>query len=259
VTRKLLTDIGLIWRKSLREARRDAALAFIFPMLPPLFFAVLQAVTYSDVVDLPGFPVDDYIVWVAPGAVLLPGAIGAGFTATSTVLDARSGYLDRLRLLPVSPYAVLAGRLLFDVVRVLPAAAVVLLTCVAMGAEVRTGVPGAVAVLGLTALLALAWNGIFYVATLRSMNPQTPMAMQPLFLPFLFLSSVYVPESLLPGWVQTVSDVNPLSYMADAARGFMTNPFDWGALVAGIAYPLAIAAATLALAARMWSAMNRAT
>jgi len=258
MSRKFLTDTGLIWRKSLRESRRDAALAFIFPVMPPLFFAVLQAVTYSDMVDLPGFPVDDYIVWIAPGAALLPGAIGAGFTATSTVLDARSGFLDRLRLLPVSPAAVLAGRLLFDVVRVLPAAAIVLLTTVAMGAEIRTGVPGAIAVLALTALLSLAWNGIFYVATLRSMNPQTPMAMQPLFLPFLFLSTVYVPESLLPGWVQTISDLNPLSYMADAARGFMIEPFDWGALAAGIAFPLAIAAATLMLAMRMWSRMNRA-
>jgi ABC-2 type transport system permease protein len=256
--RKFLTDTGLIWRKSLREARRDIALAFVFPVLPPLFFAVLQAVTYADIVDLPGFPVDDYIVWIAPGAVLLPGAIGAGFTATTTVLDAQSGFLDRLRLLPVSPAAVLAGRLLFDMVRVLPAAAIVLVTTVAMGAEVRTGALGAIAVLALTALLALAWNGIFYVAALRSMNPQTPMAMQPLFLPFLFLSTVYVPEQLLPGWVQTISDLNPLSYMADAARGFMIEPLDIGALAAGVAFPLAIAALTVATAARLWTRMNRA-
>jgi ABC-2 type transport system permease protein len=256
--RKFLTDTGLIWRKSLREARRDVALAFVFPVLPPLFFAVLQAVTYGGIVELPGFPVDDYIVWVAPGAVLLPGAIGAGFTATTTVLDAQSGFLDRLRLLPVSPAAVLAGRLLFDMVRVLPAAAIVLVTTVAMGAEVRTGVLGAIAVLALTALLALAWNGIFYVAALHSMNPQTPMAMQPLFLPFLFLSTVYVPDDLLPGWVQTISDLNPLSYMADAARGFMIEPFDLAALAAGVAFPIAIAALTLAVAARTWSRMNRA-
>jgi ABC-2 type transport system permease protein len=256
--RKFLTDTGLIWRKSLREARRDVALAFVFPVLPPLFFAVLQAVTYADIVDLPGFPVDDYIVWIAPGAVLLPGAIGAGFTATTTVLDAQSGFLDRLRLLPVSSAAVLAGRLLFDMVRVLPAAAIVLLTTVAMGAEIRTGLLGAIAVLALTALLALAWNGIFYVAALRSMNPQTPMAMQPLFLPFLFLSTVYVPERLLPDWVQTVSDLNPLSAMADAARDLMIEPFDLGTLALGVAYPLAIAIATLALAGRTWSRMNRA-
>jgi ABC-type multidrug transport system permease subunit len=40
------------------------------------------------------------------------------------------------------------------------------------------------------------------------------MAMQPLFLPFLFLSTVYVPEQLLPGWVQTISDLNPLNRAA---------------------------------------------
>jgi ABC-2 type transport system permease protein len=144
-------------------------------------------------------------------------------------------------------------------VRVLPAAAIVLLTTLSMGAELRTGVLGAIAVLGLTALLALAWNGIFYIAALHSMNPQTPMAMQPLFLPFLFLSTIYIPEHLLPNWVQKISDLNPLSYMADAARGFMIEPLDVGALAAGIAFPLAIAIATLVVAGRLWSRMNRAT
>ena len=253
---KFVRDTLLILRKSLRESRRDAALAFVFPMMPPLFFAVLQAVTYSEIIRLPGFPADDYIVWIAPGAVLLPALVGAGFTATSTVLDAKSGFLDRLRLLPVSPGAVLAGRLTFDVLRVIPAAVIVLGTTLAMGAELRTGLAGAVAVLALTGLLALAWNGVFYVAALRSMNPQTPMAMQPLFLPFLFLSTVYMPERFLPGWVQTVSEFNPLTHLADATRGFMTEPFEWSVLAGGVGFALGIAAVTLAITLREWGALN---
>ena len=59
--------------------------------------------------------------------------------------------------------------------------------------------------------------------------------------------------------MQTISDLNPLSYMADAARGFMIEPLDVGALAAGIAFPLAIAIATLVVAGRLWSRMNRAT
>ncbi len=255
---KFINDARLIFIKSLRESRRDIGMAFVFPMIPPLFFAVLAAATYADVVRLPGFPVDDYIVWLAPGAMMMPALIGAGFTATSTVLDAQSGYLDRLRTLPVSPGSVLLGRVSFDVLRVLPAAIVVLVTMVTLGAELDSGVPGALAVLGLTALLALAWNGLYYVATLRSMNPQTPMAMQPIFLPFLFLSTVYMPRELLPDWVQGISDVNPLTHLTEAARGFMTDPYDGTELLLGVTVPLAIAALSFALAHRIWSGMNRA-
>lgn len=255
---KYANDARLIFIKSLRESRRDIGMAFVFPMVPPLFFAVLAAATYADVVRLPGFPVDDYIVWLAPGAMMMPALIGAGFTATSTVLDAQTGYLDRLRTLPVAPGSVLIGRVAFDVLRVLPAAIVVLITMVALGAELDDGVPGAIAVLGLTALLALAWNGLYYVATLRSMNPQTPMAMQPIFLPFVFLSTVYMPRDLLPDWVQGISDVNPLTHLTEAARGFMTDPLDATDLLLGITVPLAIAAISFAIALRTWNGMNRA-
>jgi hypothetical protein len=63
--RKFLTDAGLIWRGSVREARRDIALAFVFPVLPPLFFAVLQAVTYTSL----------------HGDSTLPAAASSGFAA----------------------------------------------------------------------------------------------------------------------------------------------------------------------------------
>lgn len=255
---KFFNDARLMFVKSLRESRRDVGMAFVFPMVPPLFFAVLAAATYADVVRLPGFPVDDYIVWLAPGAMMMPALIGAGFTAASTVLDAQSGFLDRLRTVPVSPGSVLLGRVAFDVLRVLPAAVVVLVTMVGLGAEVDDGVPGALAVLGLTALLALAWNGLYYVATLHSMNPQTPMAMQPIFLPFVFLSTVYMPRDLLPGWVQEISDVNPLTHLTEAARGFMTESTDASELLLGLGVPLAMAAVAFGLALRIWNGMNRA-
>jgi hypothetical protein len=99
---KLLRDTGLIFAKSVRESRRDIALAFVFPAVAPL---------------------------------------------------------------------------LFDVVRILPAALIVLFIMVAMGARIRLGAVGVLAVLALTALLSLAWNALFYVAALRTRNPQTPMAM----------------------------------------------------------------------------------
>ena len=255
---KFVRDIWLIFRRTLREGLRDPALAFIFPTLPPLFLAILVSQLQSDIVNLPGFPTDNYMAWIAPGSVLLTAMIGAGFTATGLVVDAKSGYLDRLRLLPVHPAAIMVGRLVFDMVRVLPAAAAVLVATIALGAELNDGALGALAIFGLVAVWSLAWNSLFYVAALRTMSPQSSLMLAPMFLPFMFTSTVLMPRHLMPGWMQTVSDLNPLTHLREAARGFMTGPFSWGDLGIALGYTAGIAAVGLFFAVRSYAALVRA-
>ena len=252
---KLIRDIWLIFRRTLREGLRDPAMAFIIPTLPPLFLAVLVAELQGDIVNLPGFPTDNYIAWIAPGALLLTAMIGAGFTATGMVIDAQSGYLDRLRLLPIRPAAILLGRLAFDMVRVLPGAAIVLIATLALGAELNDGLLGALAIFGLVAVWSLAWNSLFYVAALRTMNPQTSLMLAPMFLPFMFTSTVLMPKHLMPGWIQVVSDLNPLTHLSEAARMFMTGGFNWGDLGLALGFTAGVAAVGLFFAGRSFAAL----
>ncbi len=62
-------------------------------------------------------------------------------------------------------------------------------------------------------------------------------------MPLFFSSNALYPEQLMPGWLQAISKVNPLSYEVNALRGLLiglpTNlPLDFavpaGATVAGI-------------------------
>ncbi len=255
---KFVRDIWLIFRRTLREGLRDPALAFIFPTLPPLFLAVLVSQLQGDIVNLPGFPTDNYITWIAPGSVLITAMIGGGFTATGLVVDAKSGYIDRLRLLPVRPAAIMLGRLAFDMVRVLPASAAVLVPTIALGAELNDGVVGAVAIFGLVAVWSLAWNSLFYVAALRTMNPQTSLSLQPMFLPFMFTSTLLMPRELMPSWIQTVSDLNPLTHLSEAARMFTTGSFNWGDLGLALGFTAGIAVVGLFFAGRSYAALVRA-
>ena len=48
--------------------------------------------------------------------------------------------------------------------------------------------------------------------------------------PLLFLSTALLPKGSLPPWIQTFSTVNPVSYMADAARALILYGYDWTAL-----------------------------
>jgi ABC-2 type transport system permease protein len=193
------------------------------------------------------------------GGVVLPGDVRAGFTATGLVLDAQTGYLDRMRLLPMQPSAILFGKLGFEAVRVLPAAAIVFVAAVALGANSAGGIIGAVAILGLVALWAMGWNSLFYVVALRTLNAQAPLALQPMFWPVFFFSGAMVPDQLMPGWIEGVAKFNPFTHILEAARMFMTGNLDWDVLAVGLAAGIGFLVAMQYLAIRSLYGLVRAT
>jgi len=221
---KLIRDVGLILRRSVREGLRNPAFAFLFPAVFPLFIIVLTSQTFRNVVHLPGFPgIRPYAAYEAPAVLFLTAMMGAGYSATGLVVDSQTGFLDRLRLLPVRPAAIFLGRLLFDAVRVIPAFFFVLGASLALHARVDSGVAGVAVLLALVVYWSVAYNGLFFLVALRTKNAQAPLAVVPLFMPMMFMSTAYVPRGQLPGWLQAVSDWNPYSHLIEAARGFMTG------------------------------------
>src|SRR2546426_678725 len=87
---------------------------------------------------------------------------------------------------------------------------------------------------GLTLLAAafgVAFSGLSNTVALRTKNTESTMMVSfSLTFPLLFLSTAMLPKALLPAWVQTFSTVNPVSYMADAARALILTGFDWTAI-----------------------------
>ena len=51
-----------------------------------------------------------------------------------------------------------------------------------------------------------------------------------LMFPLVFLSTAFVPEALMPGWMQVVSRWNPITYLIEAIRPLMLSGYDWSAI-----------------------------
>jgi ABC-type polysaccharide/polyol phosphate export permease len=67
-----------------------------------------------------------------------------------------------------------------------------------------------------------------------------PLIQTPVFL-ILFLTPVFVPLSLLQGWVEAVAHINPATLILEAVRGLIAaDPFHTGA-----AYAVALALVAL--------------
>ena len=51
-----------------------------------------------------------------------------------------------------------------------------------------------------------------------------------MLLPLSFMSVTFMQKSLMPGWMQTVADYNPLNWAVEAGREAVTASPDWAAI-----------------------------
>ena len=224
----------LAFRREEVRARRRFAMAWVFPLVPPVVTVTLFADLTGSVARLPAFPDPSYFDWLAAGAILLPAMMGAGFTAVGLAEDLRGGFGDRLGLLGASPAAVTLGRLAFDAARVLPAAALVLGVSVLQAEDVHPSPAGTGALLLLAAGWAMAWNSLFHLVARISASPQAPQALLPLFAPVTFLSTLWLPAELMPGWAERIAQANPVSAVIEAARQWTTGAVDPAVVAGGV-------------------------
>ncbi|HEY6624779.1 MAG TPA: ABC transporter permease [Acidimicrobiales bacterium] len=74
-------------------------------------------------------------------------------------------------------------------------------------------------------------------------------------MPLFFASNALYPVALMPGWVQAISKVNPLSYQVSALRGLLIGTatdiwLDFGVLIAALLLGITASSALLGRLAR---------
>jgi len=160
--------------------------------------------------------------------------------------------------MPTSPAALMIGRLAFDAVRALPPAAAVLGVALGLGATNHGGVAGVAGILALSAVLAVAWNGIFYLAALRTLNPAVIQGLQPIFMPVVMFSTFWVPTSFMPAWYEEIASRNPFTPLIDAGRSVLSGAPDWGSIRVSLVVLAILGAGTYLVATRRFASMVRA-
>jgi ABC-type multidrug transport system permease subunit len=125
---------------------------------------------------------------------------------------------------------------------------VVLLVALALGATLKTGVPGALVIMALGGVFGAAWSGIGLNVALRSRNAEITAASNVLVFPLYFGSTAFMPANLLPGWLQTANDYNPVAYLINAVRALMLHGWQTAPILEGFAAAGIFAAITLPLA-----------
>jgi ABC-2 type transport system permease protein len=186
-----------------------------FPIIMTLMF------TYLFGGALAGSP-EEYLQDFLPGILVVSVVMITMYTGVAINTDIHKGVFDRFRSLPIWQPAVLVGALLGDVIRYTTASIVILTVGLILGFRPDGGVAGVVAAVLLLLIFAFCISWVWTLIGLKSQTPESVMSISMLFIfPLTFASNVYVDPSTMPGWIQAVVDVNPISHLATAARGLM--------------------------------------
>jgi ABC-2 type transport system permease protein len=137
--------------------------------------------------------------------------------------------MDKLLISPIRRSRILAGRVMADAVTMLLQGAIILAAALLMGARVRTGWIGAIAMLVGATTLGVVWASVPNLIALRTRNSELTMVGGLLLtLPILFLTPAFFPRPLLPEWVRAVAAVNPAAYVIEMGQRLMSLGTDWG-------------------------------
>lgn len=241
-------DIVTVAGRGLRSIPRDIESVIPAIVVPVFLFAVIVGSLNEATTAIlpPGF---DFEAFQIPVAIIF--AVTGVSRATVLVIDVRSGYLDRLLMTPVRRLAILLGLMVSDFVLVVLLAILPVALGFALGVGFETGALGVLVFLGLAGLWGVAFAGFPYAVALRTGSPAAVNSAFIITLPFIFLTTAFVPEELLSGWLSEVAKYNPVTYVLEGLRSLITVGWDADALIkAGIAVvALGIIATTLSMLA----------
>jgi ABC-2 type transport system permease protein len=163
----------------------------------------------------------DYVDLLVPGFVVGSVLFGGMMTAAGVAEDIEQGFFDRLRSLPVSRAALVAGRAVADTGVLIWTLAVTSGIGFLVGFRIHGTVTEALAAFGLTVVFGFAFVWMFVVMGLAAGNAQAAQGMSMLVFPLTFVSSAYVPVESMPGWMQPIANNQPVTAMTNAVRSLV--------------------------------------
>jgi ABC-2 type transport system permease protein len=196
----------------------------------PILFTVLFTYLFGGAVS---GSTGGYLKILLPGVLSMSIAVVTMYGGARLAQDVKSGAFDRFRTLSVWRGAFVLGGLLSDAARYLFASAIVVVLGLIMGYRPDGGAPGVLAAVALVVAFGLSMSLLWAAVALLIHDPAVVIGIaNAVLIPLSFASNIFVQPRTMPGWLQAVVNVNPLSHVATAARDLMNNTGDTGGAVA---------------------------
>jgi len=229
-----LRIIRALMRRALNEILRVPGGAIPGVLAPTIFMLGLSSV-FGAAAQLRGYHGADFRTFIIPVSLLQ----GAGFTGAATGVnlarDIEQGWFDRMMLAPVPRSVILTRIVASAALRALMPATLLLIIGFALGVHFP-GAAGLALAAGLVMVLASAAACWGVMVALRFRTQQAAPLMQVGTFVAVLFTTAYAPAALLAGWLRTLADANPVTYVLEGVRqgfvGTVTWNDTWPALLA---------------------------
>lgn len=231
-----------------------------FSILQPVVYYVLFTAVFGQIANgvltASGGNIG-YATFLLPAIVILVALTAASSSGTWLVNDIESGMFAKTLASPMRRVPVFLGKTLAEVVMVAAQIVLVLVVGVLLGAEIKTGVLGALAIIGIGLVFSFWFIALSNVLGLQTKNTQATVLIVTFFqLPLLFLSNAFLPIEILPEWIQFIAAINPITYGVKAVRTLAIEGWVWDTILPSLGVLIALDIVFVAIAVYF---LNRAS
>ncbi len=192
----------------------------------PILFLVFFGLIYQDVVWEDIQPME----YLLPAIIMMAVMITAILQHTNTfVAEREKGIYRRLFLTPLRPHTIIGGQLIYRYFIILVQTLILLVIAIV---AYKVEISGSLLLFWLVLTLGgMCFMGIGFALTviIRSARASTAITAIVFFM-LLFLSGLFVPTEMLPGFVGTVSSGLPATHLNDAIRAIVIQGEGIGAI-----------------------------
>ncbi|HLZ23627.1 MAG TPA: ABC transporter permease [Ktedonobacterales bacterium] len=227
-------------------------------LVQPVIWLLLFGQLFKRVVEIPGFTAGSYIAFLTPGIVVMSAMLSTGWSGTSYVIDMERGVMNRFLVSPVRRGALIGGELVYQASMVLLQSLIILGLGFLAGARFNGGIASIIILLVGTMLLGTAFASLSNALALILRKQESVIAANvTLVLPLTFLSSTFLPVSLMPPWMQHFARFNPVNWAVEVGRQTLSGSIDWSLVGSHLAGLLALTLVCAWLSARAFRAYQR--
>ncbi len=252
--RAYLTRVAAFCLVEIQRIRHDRT-ELVTRAVQPALWLLIFGETFTRIHAIPTGSIP-YLDFLSPGIIAQSGTFVAIFYGIQIIWERDAGVLTKLLVTPTPRSALILGKSIAAGIRSMAQVVVVLIISALLGVALTTNplrIVGAffVVMLGAGFFSCLSMT----VAGLVLSRDRMMGIGQAITMPLFFASSALYPVSIMPGWLQALSKVNPLSYEVDALRVLLIHqpgylPLDVGVLVIALCVGVTAAASLVGRLAR---------
>ncbi len=200
-------------RTSLALTMRDRTVLFFNYLFPLIFFFIFGFMMHAE----QGGAIVQIVTMVLTIGILGSGFFGAGMR---TVMDREANILRRFKVAPITAAPILISQMVVGLVHYIPVTVLMLAL-----AHFIYGMPvpensGSLTIFVLIGVCAFRAMGSIIGAVANSMQ-ESQIIIQLLYFPMLFLGGATFPISIMPNWLQIVSQFIPTTYLSLGLNGIL--------------------------------------